>query len=110
MTSMGCPYLSSTRATARDSISAVTCMHVGRNGALLMAALAAVTDTTDAAATEATEAAASDVEAAPEATEAVAMELVADVRERGKELAMEAIDRGVVVRVSAAADKAMAVV
>ena len=75
-----------------------------------MAALAAVTDATEAAAAEATEAAATDVAAATEATEAVAMELAAEVRDRGNELAMEAIDMGVVVRASVVADKAMAVV
>lgn len=82
-------------------------MHVGLKGALLVAALVAVTDATEAAATEATEAAATDVAAA---TEAVAMELVAEVRGRGNELAMEAIDMGVVVRASVVADKAVAVV
>lgn len=55
---MGCPYLSSTRATARDSISAVTCMQDGLNGTWEATALAAETEAAEAAATvEATEAA-----------------------------------------------------
>lgn len=85
-------------------------MHVGLNGALCIAALAAVTEDTEAAATEATEAAATEVAAATEATDAVAKELVAEVRDSGKELAMDATDIGVVSRVSVVEDNAVAVV
>lgn len=104
MTSMGCPYLSSTKATATDSISAVTCMHVGLKGALLITAPAAVTEATEAAATEATEAVATDVAAATVATEAAATELVAEASDNGKELAMDAIDTGVSASWSAVAE------
>ena len=55
---MGCPYLSSTSATARDSISAVTCMRDGLNGTWEATALAVETEAAEAAATvEDTEAA-----------------------------------------------------